>query len=86
MDVKEHIKQQLDRLYEETRKLELKTANGWKLDKYYDFEGLVQVRNSLVFLSGLIPSGIVPNDCDIVVSEIGNAYPVKKVCENETPT
>ncbi|GAB3278392.1 hypothetical protein GCM10027347_52760 [Larkinella harenae] len=77
--VAHHIQRQTDRLYFEIQRLQIKVAGGERLDAYNDFETLIGIRNSLVFLKDLVAENdFEPADCDIAVSDSGNLCPVAK--------
>lgn len=77
--IADHIPRQTDRLYFEIERLKKKVAKGETLGVYEDFETLVGIRNSLVFLKDLVAKNdFEPTDCDIVVSASGDLCPIAK--------
>lgn len=77
--VSRHMQRQTDRMLMVIERMKRRMAEGKKLDVYSDFEELVGIRNSFVFLKDLVRErDFLPDDCRIATSPTGGLYPVAR--------
>ena len=74
-DIRICIQLQLDLLTMETDRLSHLVANKKQLIPF-DFSKITEIRNSIMFLNGCLPTNLYPNDCAIAINTDGSMYPV----------